>query len=81
MKRIVLLMLIAILCITLFACDKRKDKDLSVNQRCYVEVTDYWSVSTYNGYICTEYHIQHNDDKSYTVTFEINKPFKGKTSE
>ena len=67
------------MCVALCACGNKDN--LKVRQRFYVDCSDYWGVATQNGYICTEYNIIQNEDGSYTVTFKIDKPFKGQTNE
>ena len=74
MKAIKTIALICVIMAVLTACDTRDDKDISVTRyKHYVDVTDHWLISTYNGYILRGYTTQQNEDGSYTIVFDVGK--------
>lgn len=74
MKVIKIIVAIMATMAVLTACDTRDDKDISVTRyKHYVDVTDHWRISTYNGYILRGYTTQQNEDGSYTIVFDVGK--------
>jgi len=72
MKKYTIVLLIALMCFMLAGCDTNNDKDISIDQyKLYINNTEYWNISTFNGYKCIEKNTNKDDNGIYTVTFKF----------
>lgn len=73
MKKICLFLVI-LLCFLFAGCDKNKNEDIRISEYgAYINNTEHYDISTFNGYKCIDIDETKNADGSYTVTFQFKK--------
>lgn len=72
MKKICLFLAI-LLCFVFVGCDDNKNMDIRISEYLYINCTENYDISTYNGYKCIEIDKVKNVDGTYTVIFKFSK--------
>ena len=72
MKRLYLIIAVLMFCFLSTGCDKRDDKDYFIYSSQYINVTEQYTISTFNGYKFVGIE-EIDDDGTYTIIFKISK--------
>lgn len=71
-KKMLCFIALGITVFTLSSCDSNSSEDISISQyKLYINNTEHWDISTYNGYKCVAKDTVKNEDGNYTITFEF----------
>lgn len=74
MKKVLVISMLVLLMFMLTGCDENNNEDLFIREyKHYINNTQHWKISTYNGYHLVDRILRQEEDGDYTLVMRFKK--------